>query len=137
MLYQRALAIKEQALGANHPAVALTLDNLAMLEDRRGDIAKALACSRKATAAVIAHGFAEAPTASQEGNPAGLVEQRAQYFLRHSPMLQLPRSRGSSLLPRWARNVSKWPIGRASLPPLLQRRLAHGVKQTQRSSRRE
>jgi Tetratricopeptide repeat len=53
VLYQPALAIKEQALGANHPAVALTLDNLAMLEDRRGDIAKALACSRKATAASL------------------------------------------------------------------------------------
>ncbi len=35
-LYQRALAIREQALGPNHPAVATILENLAMLYRKTG-----------------------------------------------------------------------------------------------------
>jgi tetratricopeptide (TPR) repeat protein/CHAT domain-containing protein len=81
--YKRALAIRERALGANHPNVAETLNNLASLDSQRGDAGKALAWSRKATAAVIAHGVAEAPSARQTGEAAGLVEQRAKYFLGH------------------------------------------------------
>ncbi len=78
-LYRRALAIKEQALGVNHPAIAVTLDNLAIHFSLAGDPAQALAYSRKATAAVIAHGSVDAGAAGQAG---GLVEQRADYFVR-------------------------------------------------------
>jgi tetratricopeptide (TPR) repeat protein len=40
-LYERALAINEQALGPQHPATAVSLNNLAGLLDRQGDYAAA------------------------------------------------------------------------------------------------
>jgi CHAT domain-containing protein/tetratricopeptide (TPR) repeat protein len=81
-LYKRALEIKEKALGAGHPLVAVTLDNLARLYGEVGKGADALAYSRKATAAVIAHAATETSGAHQEG-ASGLVEQRADLFVRH------------------------------------------------------
>jgi tetratricopeptide (TPR) repeat protein len=40
-LYQRALAIKEEAFGASHPATARLLNNLAGLYHRQGKYAEA------------------------------------------------------------------------------------------------
>ena len=40
-LYQRALAIREKALGAAHPQVAMSLNNLAEFYDNQGRYAKA------------------------------------------------------------------------------------------------
>jgi tetratricopeptide (TPR) repeat protein len=54
-LYKRALVIREQALGASHPEVAWDLNNMALLYEARGESGSALAYSRKATAAVLAH----------------------------------------------------------------------------------
>jgi CHAT domain-containing protein len=82
-LYKRALVISEQAFGANHPDVALTLNNLGLLDGRRGDMGKPLTWSRKATAALVAHAVSETPNARQPGETAGLVEQRTRYFLTH------------------------------------------------------
>jgi Flp pilus assembly protein TadD len=40
-LYQRALALREQALGPNHPEVAQSLNNLAIIYSAQGRKAKA------------------------------------------------------------------------------------------------
>jgi CHAT domain-containing protein len=82
-LYQRALAIKEKALGADHPDVASALHNLAILFASSGNSESALAYSRKATAAVIAHAATETSGAQHKEGAGGLVEQRADFFVRH------------------------------------------------------
>jgi CHAT domain-containing protein/Tfp pilus assembly protein PilF len=82
-LDRRALAIYEKARGQDHPDVAGTLDNLAILFAAAGNRDTALVYSRRATAAVIAHAAIEAPGAQQKEQRGGLIEQRAEYFLRH------------------------------------------------------
>ena len=82
-LYKRALAIKEKALGADHPNVASTLNNLATLSASSGNSENALAYSRKATAAVIAHAATETTGAQHKEGAGGLVEQRTDFFVRH------------------------------------------------------
>ena len=82
-LYKRALAIREKALGADHPDVASTLDNLAILSASSGNSENALAYSRKATASVIAHAATETTGAQRKEGAGGLVEQRTDYFVRH------------------------------------------------------
>ena len=39
-LYKRSLAIREKALGSDHPDVAISLNNLAMFYINQGDYAK-------------------------------------------------------------------------------------------------
>jgi tetratricopeptide (TPR) repeat protein len=46
--YRRALAIKEQLLGPDHPDVAMTLNNLAVLCKARGRYAEAATLYRRA-----------------------------------------------------------------------------------------
>jgi CHAT domain-containing protein/tetratricopeptide (TPR) repeat protein len=102
--YKRALAIKEKTLGANHPAVALTLDNLAMLSARKSDAENALAYSRSATAAVLAH------ARDKEGG-GGLVEQRAEYFRHHVAYLDAVARKGSEPSPALASEgfrIAQW-----------------------------
>jgi CHAT domain-containing protein/Tfp pilus assembly protein PilF len=82
-LYERALAIKERAFGANHPDVAIALNNLANLFGLEADSGNALAYSRKATAAVIAHASVDAAGAGNMERTGGLIEQRAGFFVRH------------------------------------------------------
>jgi len=49
-LYQRALAIREKALGINHPSTATTLNNLALLYDSQHRYAEATPRHRRALA---------------------------------------------------------------------------------------
>src|SRR5262249_7917767 len=49
-LYQRALAIREKALGPKHPDVAGTLHELAMLYMVKGDVAQAIKLQSRANA---------------------------------------------------------------------------------------
>jgi hypothetical protein len=74
--------MREQTLGANHPDVAHTLDNLAGLLGHT-DTRQALAYSRKASAAVIAHASADVAGTGQSQGSGGLIEQRTYYFVRH------------------------------------------------------
>ncbi len=46
-LYERALAIREMALGADHPDVATTLNNLALLYDDQGRYGEAEALYKR------------------------------------------------------------------------------------------
>jgi tetratricopeptide (TPR) repeat protein/CHAT domain-containing protein len=80
-LYERALAIREKVLGPDHPDVAQILNALAIFSGERGNTANALAYSRRATAAVIAHAATATGSAGRAG-AEGLVEQRTGYFVR-------------------------------------------------------
>jgi CHAT domain-containing protein len=82
-LYKRAMEIAKQTVSASHPAVARGLSDMAILYEARGESGSALAYSRKATAAVLAHRTAEPTGTPQTGAVGGLVEQRASYFHRH------------------------------------------------------
>jgi CHAT domain-containing protein len=92
--YKRAVAIDEKTLGKDHPWVADTLDNLAMLSSSSGNRENALAYSRKATASVIAHAATEAAGAQHRQGAGGLVEQRTKYFLHHIAYLDEVVQRG-------------------------------------------
>lgn len=82
-LEERALVIAEKTLGASNPEVAWTLNNLAIAYAGTGDTEKALAYSRRATAAVIAHAATESRDFAQNEKSGGLIGQRAEYFQRH------------------------------------------------------
>jgi tetratricopeptide (TPR) repeat protein/CHAT domain-containing protein len=88
-LHQRALAIREQALGPKHPDLGPTLINLARLSLRRGDSQSAVAYSRRATAAVIAHAEIDVSDTGHSRVAGGLIEQRADYFRDHVSALAL------------------------------------------------
>jgi CHAT domain-containing protein len=110
-LYQRALAIREKALGAGHPYVATTLHNLANVYQAQGNYAQALPFSRKTTAAVIAHAATEAPDAQQKHGADGLIERRANYLLGHVANLAVAarqRIEPEAVLGREALEIAQW-----------------------------
>ena len=86
-------AIKEKALGLNHPDVATSLNSLGAVYQSQGKYAEAveptgkpdlaLTFSRKATAAVIAHAATGDTGRQHADNAHGLIEQRAAYFIFH------------------------------------------------------
>ena len=110
-LYKRALAIKEKALGTDHPQVAFTLSQLAITESQSHQTRSALDNARRATAAVIGHAATEAPGAGQKSETKGLVAQRAAYFLRHVAYLDAAVQEGIEPLPgarREALEIAQW-----------------------------
>jgi tetratricopeptide (TPR) repeat protein len=110
-LEQRALAISEKTLGASNPKVALILNNLAIAYGGAGDSEKALAYSRKATAAVIAHAATEAQGFAQREKTSDLIVQRAEYFRRHIANLAIAAQKGlesSPVLGMEALEIGQW-----------------------------
>src|SRR5262249_45056096 len=82
--YKRALAINEKARGVNHPEVARGLNDLALLSIARNNPADAIAYSRKATAAILAHADGDVSAGrSSSGGSDGLIEQRSNLFATH------------------------------------------------------
>jgi CHAT domain-containing protein/tetratricopeptide (TPR) repeat protein len=109
--YKRGLAIAEKALGASHPQVARGLNDMAILYEVRGESGSALAYSRKATAAVLAHRIAELTGTPETGAAGGLVEQRASYFQRHVANLAAAARKGIEPAPSLAHEaieVAQW-----------------------------
>src|SRR5262249_535840 len=110
-LLKRALAISEQALGAGHPDVAQNLNTLAWVYETHGESGSALAYSRKATAAVLAHRGAELTGTPQMGAEGGLVERRSSFFQRHVANLAAAAGKGIAELPSLAHEaieVAQW-----------------------------
>jgi CHAT domain-containing protein/tetratricopeptide (TPR) repeat protein len=110
-LFRRALAIQEETLGANHPDIAETLNRLAGVAYAGGKATDALAYSRKASAAVIAHAAGEGAAGRQTEGAGGLVEQRASYFRRHVFHLVAASRRNiepGSPLGREAFTIAQW-----------------------------
>src|SRR5262249_43894655 len=94
---KRALAMRERTLGTNHPDVAVTLNNLAMLYAASGDAKNALAYSRRASASVIARIANEGSNQIDAG--AGMVDARAGSFRRHVANLATAARNGIEPLP--------------------------------------
>ena len=108
---KRALAIREKALGASHPDVAYVLDWLAHVSGNSGNFEGALAYSRKATAAIIAHAAAETTGAQRKEDAGGPVEQHARYFRYHVAVLDAVVQKESKPLPALAREgfeIAQW-----------------------------
>jgi len=76
--YEQALAIRERALGENHPTVALTLSNLAITLKALGRYRDAEAAARRATELIaVIHGPQHPAVASAMDTLAGtLLDQR-------------------------------------------------------------
>ncbi len=108
-LLKRAAAINETAFGATHPETAWTFNNMAMFYGRAGDIQSALAFSRKATGAIVAH--AATPGLQQKERTGGFIEQRSGYFLRHVANSWAAAGRGlepKPMLGQEAFEIAQW-----------------------------
>src|SRR5262249_11825447 len=114
-LYKRALAINEQALGTSHPNVAWTLNDMAVRYEGRGESGSALAYSRKATAAILAHRAAESTGTPRTEAVGGLVEPRASYFQRHVANLAIAGTQGNyrRVSELAIRHPQHWPASRS------------------------
>jgi CHAT domain-containing protein/lipopolysaccharide biosynthesis regulator YciM len=110
-VYKRALAINEKARGASHPEAARVLNDLALVSIARNDPASAVAYSRKATAAILAHATPGETGGRQALETGGLIEQRSSFFVNHIASLAAA-SRAStepaSALAREAFESAQW-----------------------------
>jgi CHAT domain-containing protein/Tfp pilus assembly protein PilF len=109
--YKRALAINEKARGPNHPDTARTLNHLAALSVVQNKPANALAYSRKATAAVLAHANPGDQGARQTRDGDGLIEQRSGFFVNHVASLAAGTRAGVEPAPALAREafeIAQW-----------------------------
>src|SRR6478752_330626 len=109
--YKRALAINEKARGPNHPDTARTLNHLAALSVVQGKPANAVAYSRKATAAVLAHANLGDQAGRQARDGDGLIEQRSGFFVNHVDSLAAgarERIEPASALGREAFEIAQW-----------------------------
>jgi CHAT domain-containing protein len=91
-VYQRALAIREKALGPDHPQVVKTLRDLALNESLRGNDSLALELSRKAVHASFVRAMNEPPSAGESGQTLGYVEDRRHYGLHLDYLHSAPES---------------------------------------------
>jgi CHAT domain-containing protein/Tfp pilus assembly protein PilF len=109
--YKRAFAINQSTRGENHPEVARVLNDLALLSIARGDPANAVAYSRKATAAVLAHATLGDSGGRQPREAGGLIEQRGSFFANHVASLAAAAPAGtdtSSALGKEAFEIAQW-----------------------------
>ena len=109
--YKRALAINEKARGPNHPDTARTLNHLAALSVVQNKPGNALAYSRKATAAVLAHANPGNQSARQTRDGDGLIEQRSGFFVNHVASLAAGTRAGVEPAPALAREafeIAQW-----------------------------
>jgi CHAT domain-containing protein/Tfp pilus assembly protein PilF len=110
-VYKRALAINRATRGENHPDVARVLNDLAILSIARGDPANAVAFSREATAAIIAHATLGDTGGRQPRESGGLIEQRGGFFISHVASLAGAVRAGtdtSAALGKEAFEIAQW-----------------------------
>lgn len=112
--YKRALTINEKARGVNHPEVARGLNDLALLCISRGNPTDAIAYSRRATAAILAHADEDVSAGKLSGNGShGLIEQRGDIFVTHVAGLAAAVRAGTGsagALGQEAFEVAQWAI---------------------------
>jgi CHAT domain-containing protein/Flp pilus assembly protein TadD len=109
-LYRRALVIQEKARGQSHPEVARLLDELAQLDAVQRNYAAAIDDSRKASAAIISHAFAETPgiATADNGDP---IQKSASYFNHHVANLAAATRAGIASTPpvgQEAFEIAQW-----------------------------
>jgi tetratricopeptide (TPR) repeat protein/CHAT domain-containing protein len=140
-LLKRAALINETTYGATHPETAWTYNNMAVFYARAGNQAEALAYSRKATAAILAH--AQTAGLQQKERSGGFVEQRAYAFVRHVANLWAAGGRDlepKSSLAEEAFEIAQWATHSATATAIQQMStrfasgsgaLAEAVRETQ------
>jgi CHAT domain-containing protein len=109
--YKRALAINEKTRGPNHPDTAKTLNHLAALSVAQNKPADAIAYSRRATQAVLAHANLGDQPGRQARDGDGLVEQRSGFFVNHVASLAAATRANvepASALGREAFEIAQW-----------------------------
>jgi CHAT domain-containing protein/Tfp pilus assembly protein PilF len=109
--YKAALEIIKKILGPSHPDMAVNLDGLSQLYVAMGKHDSALIYSRRASMALIAHAMTETTSAQKTQKPGGLVEQRADYFVRHVVNLGAAARKGiesTASLGREAFEIAQW-----------------------------
>ena len=109
-LVRHALAIQEQARGANHPEVARLEDELAQLGAAQRDYAAAIDASRKASAAIISHAFAQTPSL-QSDDIFEPIERSTSYFDHHVANLAAAERAGIGSAPELgaeAFEIAQW-----------------------------
>ncbi len=109
-LYRHALAIQEKARGRDHPEVARLLDKLAQVNAVERNYAVALEFSRRASAAVISHAFAETP-GLLTGDAGDSIQRSASYFEHHLANLAAASRAGVGLTADPAREafeIAQW-----------------------------
>jgi CHAT domain-containing protein len=110
-------------LGKDHPMVALNFHRLAIGYEAQGKYGDALAWSRKASAAVIAHAQIEEAGAQQKGGAKGLIEQRADYFRNHVAILYAAGRQGiesEAALAREGFESAQWAVQSSAAAALAQ-----------------
>jgi hypothetical protein len=95
--------------------VALSLFNLARVHQLADKHDLALACSRKSTAAVLAHAATGDIGSEMSGRAGGLIEQRAYYFVLHIANLAGRRAKNFIPRPIWAGMGLRLRNGRSTL----------------------
>jgi tetratricopeptide (TPR) repeat protein len=84
-LFERALAIREKALDPDHPYIAMSLNNLALLLEEQGDFAGARPlCERALAIREKALGPDHPDTGQSLNNLAGLLESQADFAAARS-----------------------------------------------------
>lgn len=110
-LLTQGLAIREEKLGANHPDVAETLNNLARASEALGKVQEMVAYSRRATRALVAHDAATYGAGQDEELVQRSDAMRAGYYVQHVHGLALMVSGGAqnfdSIIDREAFEVSQ------------------------------
>ena len=115
-LYQQAIATYDKAAGLEQPDGVLLLADLALLYGAAGDAAKALAASRKTSAAAIAFAATASSSGAQNHAAADFIAQSAEYFRNHVANIaaamrqgiepQLPAGREAFEMAQWAAQSS-------------------------------
>lgn len=107
--YKQALAINEETRGANHPEVARVLNDLAQLSIVRKDPASAVAYSRRATAAILAHADDDMSSGHASGATSEDLIDKQSLFITHVASLAAARETGSDQAPgREAFEIAQW-----------------------------
>jgi CHAT domain-containing protein len=110
-VYKQALAINEKTRGPNHPDTARALDHLALLSVAQGRPADAIAYSRKATAAFLAHATLGGLGGGQARGAGELLERRTRFFVNHVTSLAAAARASvepASSLAREAFEIAQW-----------------------------
>lgn len=110
---KHAYDIQELALGSSHPDSVLTLAHLADTYGLMGKPDLALAFSRKATSAVIAHAATGDSDSAHPNITHGLIEQRDYFFVLHVANLSAAERKGLEPSPRLGREafeIAQWAV---------------------------
>src|SRR5262249_41517546 len=108
-VHELGLTVLKPIVGSNHPTVARILANLPSDRRAANRFESALAASREATAALLAHGATEARQSQDTASSAGVIVQNSALFQNLVLDLELTETvRADSALGREAFEMAQW-----------------------------